>query len=47
MDASDQKAKLQARAQDLRRMAAKSPFKKDRERFSAMAAEHERRAAGL
>lgn len=34
---------LAARAREMRRMAAKSPFKKDRERFAALAADFERR----
>lgn len=46
-DRIDQIADLERKAAEADRMAAKSPFKSDRARFSALADEYRRRAAAL
>lgn len=43
MTAAESPEQMQAQVLQLRRMAAKSPFKKDRDRFIALAEDYERR----
>ena len=44
MSTTETHEQLQARAREMRRMAAKSPFKSDRERFTALALGYEQRS---